>query len=475
MQLGSKKKSSKSIYVNVEQNRVIRKVYNLKEAEVVMLVAKKNNMLGKTIVDTKILSEDENLLEHRKIKHIIHSGEYTESMAYDVTKLGIDMALDFIKYGIYSYDLLPHNYTFENGNWILYDFGALKISPEQVKTQIRSIFKISFSAFELTKIISRSKLKHYYLNRIKLYDLMQMIPLKNWLDFRRTLRAAQVLCVLGMYEKAYNVLKSYFIHYEEEFKPSVYEYSKSDREEEFFKTVDEIVKTNKLNDIFCIGELAGKWAINSNSKLSKFVYFDDYDLCDEYYNYLKTEKIKNISTAVLYPMMADGDIPEKKRYRAIYDYFAQDRFCSDCVILDFDEFVKDKYFELEKFCSNISKFTEKNIILKVSKPNNQEEFKIELSKYFKDVKIIECSDYDVVTAVKKLVKSKVPVEKKVYKNSNRMKEADLHTFKIMQIMNLEQRKYKIKLNPLEFIKQYKDKISLNSTIRFLNNYRKNKH
>ena len=51
--------------------------------------------LKDNIVDTKILSKKKGILEHSFINPIIHSGEYTESMLYDVTSLTFDLA--FIK------------------------------------------------------------------------------------------------------------------------------------------------------------------------------------------------------------------------------------------------------------------------------------------------------------------------------------------------------------------------------------------
>ncbi len=472
MELGKKKKKSKSVYVKVEKDRVIRKVDNLKEAEVVMLAAKQKNMLGKSIIDTRVLSEDENLLEHRKIKHILHSGEYTVSMAYDVTKLALDMALEFIKSGIYSYDLLPYNFTFENGNWVLYDFGALKITPDQIKTQIRSIFKISFSAFELTKVIDRASLKHYYLNRIKLYDLIRMIPPKNWIRFTETLRSAQVMCTLGLYERAYTVLRNYYNHYEQEFVPEVYEYKPEKGEKENFDIITNTLKDKGLKDIFCVGESAGKWAIKSDKALSKFVYLDDYDLCDKYYNYLKEKKAKNISTGVLYPLMEDDNIPENLRYRALYDYFAKERFLSEGVVADLDEFMSDES-DVNNFCRNISDFAEKIIILKTVNVQKAQKISDMLKGYFSDTEVTEAGGYSIISAYNKISAEVIQKEnKRPYKNCNRMKFANSHTFKTMQILKVNKQVYRIKISPIEFLKKYSKKISIISAINLLGRQKK---
>lgn len=100
-------------------------------------------------------------------------------MALDVTKIAINTAIDLIDSGLYSYDLMPHNYTYHNGEWLLYDFGAIELISKRTKTQTRSMFKISFSSFELLNLVSRKNLKHYFLNRISHLDLLKMINVKN--------------------------------------------------------------------------------------------------------------------------------------------------------------------------------------------------------------------------------------------------------------------------------------------------------
>ena len=51
------------------------------------------NLLGNEIVDTKIIDIEKNLLEHPFINPIIHSGEFTISMAYDIMNCAMNMAI----------------------------------------------------------------------------------------------------------------------------------------------------------------------------------------------------------------------------------------------------------------------------------------------------------------------------------------------------------------------------------------------
>ena len=431
MKFNKKPKDNKIYKVQVNENNVVREVRDINEAQAVIKAAKELDALGNTIIETRILSEEKNLLEHRKIKHIIHSGEYTVSMLYDVTKIALDMAVDFINYGVYSFDLLPHNFTLENGKWILYDFGALQTDSRQAKTQIRSTFKITFAAFELLKVIKREKLKHYFLNRIKAYELTSMIPFWNWIKYMFRLRSTQLFGAMGLYKQAYKSLRNIFIQYEKDYIPKIYEYKISNEEIALFDIIDEIVREMNVKDVFCTGELSGKWAVNSDKNLTKFVYIDEYDLCDKYYNYVKTSGITNISTAVLYPLMQDSEISQNLSYRALYDYFAQDRFFADtAIILNFDEISACKDFDLEQFCSAIFEFTDKHIIIKTGIPTNLTNV---LSKIYKEVNVIQKNQFSLIVGKNKIVTEQI-VYKQEYANSNRMAFAKEHSKKILKIL-----------------------------------------
>ena len=77
--------------VKICGNRVFRYVDNIDDAKKIIAVCQ--NKLGEGVVGTKVYSEEENLLEHEFISPIIHSGEYTESMAYDVTEIALNTAI----------------------------------------------------------------------------------------------------------------------------------------------------------------------------------------------------------------------------------------------------------------------------------------------------------------------------------------------------------------------------------------------
>ena len=68
----------------IKDKKVYRKVNNIESFRKLISVFEAQNLLGSEIVDTKIIDIEKNLLEHPFINPIIHSGEFTISMAYDI-------------------------------------------------------------------------------------------------------------------------------------------------------------------------------------------------------------------------------------------------------------------------------------------------------------------------------------------------------------------------------------------------------
>ncbi len=178
--------------LKIENGRLLRNVEDVSAIKKYIQILSEKGYIDKNVISTSIFSEDEKIIEHQILKYIIHSGEYTESMAYDINLLSIKMALDVIDSKIYAYDLLPHNFTFYNGNWFLYDFDSFSISPKKTITEIRGFFKIIFSNYEILRLINREKLGHYYLTRYRIEDIFSIIPLHRWIY----LSFNQIICNL---------------------------------------------------------------------------------------------------------------------------------------------------------------------------------------------------------------------------------------------------------------------------------------
>lgn len=399
--------------LKVEKGKLLRSVENIEEIEKIIEVINKKGLFGESIVNTKVFSHEEKLVEHEILKYIIHSGEYTESMGYDIQKTCIDMCLDFLKDKIYSWDLLPHNYTYNNGNWFLYDFGALDLNPQNVKTEIRGFFKITFSNFEILRLLTRKEMSYYYLTRLRIEDIIKLIPFHRWLLLATTMSICLTLESFKLYKLAYKYIKLLFKLYTRKYKKRYYEYSINNDEEELFKLIN--LELKNISNTFCIGETAGKWAIyneKSNIDINKFTYIDDYEICDQYYNYIYKGNFKKISTAVLYPLVDDNEIKETK-YRALYDTYAQTRFFSDAVIsFDFDN------IEI------LSKFTSNILCIK-----SEKDIKEELNKYFNEIKIHN----NLYIAKGKKDKTK-PVPSKKYKDGNRGPDAIRQTWEILKLI-----------------------------------------
>lgn len=426
----------KKSQVHISDGKVFRDVIKIEDSKKIIDVVAEKGIMGSDVVTTEIFSESDKVLEHKFIKNIIHSGEYTESMAYDVTEKCIDMAVDFVKSGVYSYDLLPHNFTYCNGNWLLYDFGALELTPYKVRTQIRGVFKISFAAFELLKIINRQDMKHYFLNRIKIEELFKMIPVYSYFIFVAKLFICKTLYTHKQYELSYKMLKYFFNQYKRKHNPEDYSYKITDDLKNIYKIIDNILEKHYIKDVFCAGETSANWALSSSSdkNINKFLYIDDYNLCDKIYNYIYKKRMNNLSTAVIYPFKDDDIIPENYKYRGLYDSFAQKRFTSDAVvILNYKEVFENK--DIKSFLSAISNFTNKLLLLKINKNDALFGYiKTGLSEIFENITTIENNDNIIILAKDKITPNTIKSDNYVYENANRIAFAKLHSDKIIEIL-----------------------------------------
>ena len=422
-----------------ENNKIYRQVENIEQIEKIINIFTQNNLFSEQIVETMIVDRNKKILEHKFLSPIIHSGEFTTSMALDLTKHSIDLSLKLIDLGIYSYDLVPHQYTYIDGKWILFDFDSFHLTPNYLKSGIRQIFKISFSSFELLKYIERKKLKDCFLNRISHHYLSQMIPLIDYFKWSINLEHCLLLNNLKFHKAAIIQLKKFFDNYAQNIERKTYKNVTTDNEKELYKLVDEILTNENINSTFSIGEKAAKWSINSKSNSSKFVYLDDYDICDGFYNYIHQNKYKNITTAVIYPFMKDNEIPKDFSYRAIYDYYAQERYNAQSVlILNSDELLSKQNFNIKTFCENIVEFSTYFYLHKFDKHTEKElanTFRNEMNKYYQNTNFVETNDNIILIAKNKKQPQKDFSNLKQYENSNRgplSKEQNIEIIKLIK-------------------------------------------
>lgn len=401
--------------LEIKNGKLLRTVPNIDEIERIINVIKDKGLLGKSVVDTKIFSKEDNLVEHEFLNYIIHSGEYTESMGYDVQKYALVFGLNFFEDKIYGWDLLPHNFTYRNGTWFLYDFDSFSLNPKRLITQLRGFFKITFSNYEILRFLTRSEMSYYYLTRMRIEDIIKLIPLYRWLYLFLNMSFCQVLYYSKQYKHLYKYLRFLFNKYSKNYKKEYFEYIINDYEKELFETINKELSNSKT--AFCIGENAAKWAIQneqSNNNINKFAYIDDYVVCDKYYNYIYKNEYKNLSTAVLYPLVDDETISKDIKYRALYDTYAQYRFVSDAVIsLDIDDVEVLKNFTTD--------------ILIIKSENDLTE---ELQQYFDNVSKKET----LYIAKNKKDKTK-PVPSKNYDDGNRGPDAHRQTWELLKILN----------------------------------------
>lgn len=421
--------------IDVEKDIVLRDVSDIApiiDYEKMLAVINNNEFLKKIIVETQINSKEKSTLKHRKIKHIIHSSEFTESMALDVTKTAIDLSLELLNYGIYANDLLAHNFTLENGKWILYDFCSFSYNPDGLKTQIRGTFNISFAAFELMKIIKRNKLKHYFLNRIKYSRLIKMISFPNWLKWYINMKFILMLVSLKQHKQALMLMKKLYEGYNKQYKRTVYNFILKTENKKIYDYIEKLVSEN--TDVLCLGQFMGDWALYSNTPVSKIFYTDNYTLCDEYYNYLIKNEIKNISTAVFQPLSADEKLNDNIKYRALYDDFTKNRLASSFVLIDFDEVYDTKYKTLSEFCCIISGYAKDCVVIKLRKDKLLAgRIQDEMRKYFEYTDCMDAGIYYILVEKVNISSGKLK-NIKYYGNDNRSKDAKKQCNAILDII-----------------------------------------
>lgn len=422
-------------FLIIEDGKVFRRSSDLESARKIIDVLDLTE--DNRVVKTKVSLEKDGFLEHEYIFPVIYSGEYTTSMAYDVLDVILNMSTTYLDKGLYMCDALPHNYTYNKGRWVLYDFGAFELSSRNVKTLIRNVFKIAISSFELLKMLPRKDLKHYFLNRVSHTSFAKMVSLKTFMSFLLKSELCLFLSKLNLNKYSYLLAKYYFKKYVVNYKKEYFLPTNLDEEEkESFDLVDNFLQNVASKTVFAIGEISAKWAVVSILDCEKFVYLDDYDFCDKYYNYIYINGFKTVSTAVVYPFFDDENIPEDLTYRGIYDSFARERFCSDAVVVfDISELVCSNSFDIKNYIKHISGFAKKSIFLGFDKLNEQDIFamaKQELSKYFDEITVLETKEKLILSSNNKKDILYPKVEK--YRNANRSYLANAHSEKIIEIL-----------------------------------------
>lgn len=424
--LPNKKSLTKNVYI--QGGKVYRIVEDILQSEKIIEILKQNNLFNEKIVGTRVYSKPEKILEHEFISNIVHSEEYTESMAYDIAQIGIDMAIKLLKYGIYSLDLLPHNFSFVKGEWILIDFEALSLSAKKIKAMIRGFFKILFSSFEITKIVPRKDLKHCYLNRIKVNDLRKIIPFKEWFIYFVRLNFAILLVDFKLYNFAYLYIKKILKTYSDNFKKNTYNSEINQNEQNLYNYINSLVSEIHPRNIMAIGIGASKWAVNSYVNNSvKFIFADDYKIADEIYNTVRLNKIKNTSIAQLCPLTKENEIPVNYKYRALYDPYTKERFPYECGI-----FIDETPIEqnLNEFLDNLSSYASK--ILIINSVNFSKEKFDKLSTLYGKVKFVD--NNNLIVCYDRIYEKFNSVENKRYENYNRGKNAELQTREVTDIV-----------------------------------------
>jgi hypothetical protein len=424
---GNKVIYTKSVYE--QDGDIIRNVQNIEDAKKIIEILSKNNILGKYIVETSIFSEEEKLLCHKNLKGIIHSEEYTESMAYDVAKHAIDLSLILYNKGIYSWDLLPHNFTYKDGKWILYDFDAISLKPNKIKTQVRGFYKIIFSSFEFLKKVPRKDLKQCFLNRIKFPDLFKMLPFTDWFRLFLSENYCLLLVKAGLYKYAYLHLKYALKQYKKVIQKKEYSAKTTQLDQVRYSHINTLLNNYEIEDILCVGENAAKWAINTNlNNVNKTVYADDYEITDEIYNSINANNIKNITIGELFPLVDDDIIIASYKYRALYDSYAKKRFPSDCVIL-LNDLPENQ--SMEEFLQHISTFAGKMLIIQFTEENKKIIYE-QLSALYNKVDFIH--SISLIIAYDRNNTDNKSSKENSYTNYNRGDYCHFQTKEIMKIL-----------------------------------------
>lgn len=428
----------KEVRIFKKDNKIYRKVKDIEEMEKLIDVFRVCEFFPDKIVDTKVFDRGENLLESDFIPVMIHSGEFTTSMAFDLVEQSIDMTLKLVSNGVYPFDLVPHNFTYSGANWIFYDFDSFSLTPKLLKAQIRSLFKVPFCSFELLRLIKRKDLQHYFLNRVSHSDIAKMLPFKNFMLWSINLAFCLFLHKFGLNKLAIKCLQNQFKKYKKLIYSGATSFSILEKDNITSNIVDKVLAENNVKSVFAITEKSAQWSVLSTSSARKFVYLDDYNVCDDFYKYINKNSCKTISTAVIYPFMQEREISKNTAYRGIYDYFAKERFNSDAVVvMDTKELYPNNDFDIESFCKNIVEFST-NIYLQcfdnVDEKKLADEICVEMKKYYNEVGFVETDEKLVLFAKGKKVPlpdfSKFPP----YNNSNRAAEAKLQSKAIIDLI-----------------------------------------
>ena len=428
----------KEVRIFKKGNKIYRKVNDIDEITQIINIFDKNGFFPDKIVETKVYDKQNKILESACLPTIIHTGEFTPSMLIDLTQQTIEMAETLLPLGVYPFDLVPHNYTYHNGNWTFYDFDSFSLNKNLFKAQIRSTFKVTFCAFEILKRLKRNKQKHYFLNRISHSEFFKMVSFLTFLSWAIKLSTCLFLHKLNLNELALRLIKQQFKNYKKNILLEELSFSCEENDNITCNIIDKILIENNINSIFTITKKSAKWSTQSKTIARKFVYLDDYDLCDKFYNFIHKNNYKNISTAVIYPFMKDNEIPKNTTYKGIYDYFAQERFNAEAVIiLDSSELHENKNFDIETFCKNIVEFSTQLLVQvfdKKTESNLAQKIKNELVKYYKNTEIIEQNDSIILIAKEKTVPLTNFNSLPQYENSNRAKEAKQHSKEIIKLL-----------------------------------------
>ena len=80
--------------LKIKDGKLLRNVEDILSIKKLINLLSNKGYIGSNVISTQIYNEEEKLVEHEILKYIIHSGEYTESMAYDVNELSLKMAID---------------------------------------------------------------------------------------------------------------------------------------------------------------------------------------------------------------------------------------------------------------------------------------------------------------------------------------------------------------------------------------------
>ena len=209
-------------------------------------------------------------------------------------------------------------------------------------------------------------------------------------------------------------------------------------EKYLYNIIDKILDENDTKTVFGTGEETAKWSFYSTQSAQKFIYIDEYDTCDKFYNLIHKNQKANILTAVVYPFMQDNEIPTTYRYRGLYDYFAKQRYKANAiVILNTNEFYENAKFDTNEFCQNIIEFSEKIYIHKFDKIKEYDlaqYIKKEMINYFKDVELTEYDSSLILIAKNKITNLKDYSNYKQYENFNRGPEAKQHSEQLIKII-----------------------------------------